>query len=211
MSGAAAAVLLGGCSAGAVVFRPQQWGRGFKAQQPARSAPGTVAVLDGPVPMAVPGATQGRSDLHADARSFTAAYRARFGEHRGWYAAEAFDAALFLAEVCARKGSPLAERGAIVRRMAEVGQRGISRTIEYTADKGYNSDALFLFRTVDGEFDFPGSTRKRSHEPAASTESPAARRASAVSATLVAGRTYAGALWGTCGAGRVHGSVLLTS
>ncbi|MEU0396901.1 bifunctional serine/threonine-protein kinase/ABC transporter substrate-binding protein [Streptomyces sp. NPDC006208] len=94
------------------------------------------------------------------ARSFTAAYRARFGEHPGWYAAEAYDAVLFLAEVCARKGSPLAERGAIVRRMTEVDHRGISRTIEYTADKGYNSDALFLFRTVDGEFDFLGQYKE---------------------------------------------------
>lgn len=90
------------------------------------------------------------------ARTFTAAYRARFDERPGWYAAEAYDAVLFLAEVCTRKGSPLAERGAIVRRMSGVDYRGISRTIKYTADKGYNSDALFLFRTVDGEFDFLG-------------------------------------------------------
>ncbi|MEU0396899.1 hypothetical protein ABZ208_29730 [Streptomyces sp. NPDC006208] len=37
----------GSALAEAVVFRPQDWGRGFKAQQPARSASGTVAVLDG--------------------------------------------------------------------------------------------------------------------------------------------------------------------
>ncbi|MER5462439.1 hypothetical protein ABT010_17495 [Streptomyces sp. NPDC002668] len=61
---------------------------------------------------------------------------------------------------CARKGSPLAERGAIVRRMPEVDHRGISRTIEYTVGKGYNSDALFLFRTVDGEFDFLGQYKQ---------------------------------------------------
>jgi len=36
----------GSALAGAVVFRPQDWGRGFKAQQPARSTPGTIAVLD---------------------------------------------------------------------------------------------------------------------------------------------------------------------
>ncbi|WTO80733.1 bifunctional serine/threonine-protein kinase/ABC transporter substrate-binding protein [Streptomyces sp. NBC_00210] len=90
------------------------------------------------------------------ARSFTAAYRARFDERPGWYAAEAYDAVLFLAAVCTRNGSPLAERGAIVRRMHEVDYRGISRTIEYTTGKDYNSDAMFLFRTVDGEFDFLG-------------------------------------------------------
>jgi ABC-type branched-subunit amino acid transport system substrate-binding protein len=94
------------------------------------------------------------------ARSFTAAYRARFDERPGWYAAEAYDALLFLAEVCTRKGSPLAERGAIVRRMSGVDYRGISRTIKYTADKGYNSDALFLFRTVDGKFDFLGQYKE---------------------------------------------------
>ncbi|WP_260848941.1 branched-chain amino acid ABC transporter substrate-binding protein [Streptomyces sp. SLBN-118] len=94
-------------------------------------------------------------------RSFTAAYRARFGERPGWYAAEAYDAVLFLAEVCARKGSALGERGAIVRHMSEVDHRGISRTIEYTADKGYTNDALlFLFRTVGGEFDFLGQYKE---------------------------------------------------
>lgn len=94
------------------------------------------------------------------ARSFTAAYRARFDERPGWYAAEAYDAVLFLAAVCTRKGSPLAERGAIVRRMHEVDYRGISRTIKYTTGKDYNSDAMFLFRTVDGEFDFLGQYKE---------------------------------------------------
>lgn len=36
----------GSALAEAVVFRPKDWGRGFKAQQLARSAPGTIAVLD---------------------------------------------------------------------------------------------------------------------------------------------------------------------
>ncbi|MFI2349610.1 bifunctional serine/threonine-protein kinase/ABC transporter substrate-binding protein [Streptomyces sp. NPDC019443] len=94
------------------------------------------------------------------ARPFTAAYRARFDERPGWYAAEAYDAVLFLAAVCTRNGSHLAERGAIVRRMHEVDYRGISRTIEYTTGKDYNSDAMFLFRTVDGEFDFLGQYRE---------------------------------------------------
>lgn len=90
------------------------------------------------------------------ARSFTETYRTRYGERPGWYAAEAYDAVLFLAKVCANEDSPLTERGAIVRRMHEVDYKGISRTVAYTTDKGYNSDALFLFRTVEGEFDFLG-------------------------------------------------------
>ncbi|UUU26845.1 bifunctional serine/threonine-protein kinase/ABC transporter substrate-binding protein [Streptomyces sp. DSM 40750] len=94
------------------------------------------------------------------ARSFTEAYRARYGERPGWYAAEAYDAVLFLAEVCASEDSALVERGAIVRRMHEVDYQGISRTVAYTTDKGYNSDALFLFRTAEGEFDFLGQYQK---------------------------------------------------
>ena len=63
---------------------------------------------------------------------------------------------LFLAKVCASGDAPLTERGAVVRRMREVAYKGISRTVAYTSDNGYNHDALFLFRVVDGEFDFLG-------------------------------------------------------
>ncbi|WP_200307254.1 bifunctional serine/threonine-protein kinase/ABC transporter substrate-binding protein [Streptomyces adelaidensis] len=94
------------------------------------------------------------------ARSFTEAYRDRYGERPGWYAAEAYDAVLFLAEVCAGEDAPVTERGAIVRRMHEVRYKGITRTVAYTADQGYNSDALFLFRVVDGAFDFLGQYQR---------------------------------------------------
>jgi ABC-type branched-subunit amino acid transport system substrate-binding protein len=90
------------------------------------------------------------------ARSFTKAYRARYGERPGWYAAEAYDAIMFLARVCATKDSFLTERGAIVRRIRDVDYKGISRTIAYTTDRGYSSDALYLFRAEDGKFDFLG-------------------------------------------------------
>lgn len=94
------------------------------------------------------------------ARAFTEAYRARYGEPPGPYAAEAYDAVMFLARVCASRDTPLTERGAIVRRLQEVRHQGISRTIAYTADKGYNSDALFLFRAVGGTFDFLGQYQR---------------------------------------------------
>ncbi|WP_328505361.1 bifunctional serine/threonine-protein kinase/ABC transporter substrate-binding protein [Streptomyces sp. NBC_00391] len=90
------------------------------------------------------------------ARAFTEAYEARYGERPGRYAAEAYDAVLFLAKVCASEASPLRERGAVVRRMHEVAYQGISRTVAYTSDNGYNHDALFLFRAAEGEFDFLG-------------------------------------------------------
>ncbi|MFE7836105.1 bifunctional serine/threonine-protein kinase/ABC transporter substrate-binding protein [Streptomyces sp. NPDC057474] len=94
------------------------------------------------------------------ARSFTEAYEARHGERPGWYAAEAYDAVLFLAEVCASKDSPLTERGAVVRRMHEVAYKGISRTVAYTTDNGYNHDALFLFRATERKFDFLGQYQR---------------------------------------------------
>ncbi|MFF6783342.1 ABC transporter substrate-binding protein [Streptomyces sp. NPDC012510] len=94
------------------------------------------------------------------ARSFTEAYRARYGEPPGRYAAEAYDAVHFLARVCAGEVSPLTERGAIVRRMREVRHKGVSRTLAHTTDKGYDSDGMFLFRVVDGEFGFLGQYEK---------------------------------------------------
>ncbi|MGW0845462.1 bifunctional serine/threonine-protein kinase/ABC transporter substrate-binding protein [Streptomyces sp. NPDC002787] len=90
------------------------------------------------------------------ARSFAEAYRDRYGERPGWYAAEAYDAVRFLAAVCASGDAPPRERGAVLRRMREVDHQGISRTIAYTSDQGYNSDGMFLFRVVDGEFGFLG-------------------------------------------------------
>lgn len=94
------------------------------------------------------------------ARAFTEAYEARYGERPGPYAAQAYDAVLFLAEACVSGDSPLTERDAIVRRMHEVAYQGISRNIAYTSANGYNHDALFLFRAVDGEFEFLGQYQR---------------------------------------------------
>lgn len=90
------------------------------------------------------------------ARAFTAAYRARFGTGPGWYAAEAYDAVMFLAEACTKDGSAVTERGAIARRMSEITYSGISRTIKYEKGYGYNHDAMFEFQAADGAFRYLG-------------------------------------------------------
>ncbi|MFD9321919.1 bifunctional serine/threonine-protein kinase/ABC transporter substrate-binding protein [Streptomyces sp. NPDC060053] len=90
------------------------------------------------------------------ARAFTKAYRARFGTAPGWYAAEAFDAVMFLADVCTKDGAAVTERGAIARRLPETTYSGITRTVKYEQDYGYNHDAMFLFGATDGAFRYLG-------------------------------------------------------
>ncbi|QJT01330.1 ABC transporter substrate-binding protein [Streptomyces asoensis] len=90
------------------------------------------------------------------ARAFTKAYRARFGTDPGWYAAEAYDAVMFLAQACVKDGSALTERGAIARRMPEITYAGITRTVKYEQGYGYNHEAMFLFRAADGAFRYLG-------------------------------------------------------
>ncbi|MDQ0580660.1 bifunctional serine/threonine-protein kinase/ABC transporter substrate-binding protein [Streptomyces rishiriensis] len=90
------------------------------------------------------------------ARAFTAAYRTRFGAAPGWYAAEAYDAVMFLTKACVKDGSPLSERGAIARRLPEVTYSGITRTVQYKQSYGYNHDAMFLFRATGGAFRYLG-------------------------------------------------------
>ncbi|MDQ0605052.1 serine/threonine protein kinase/ABC-type branched-subunit amino acid transport system substrate-binding protein [Streptomyces canus] len=96
---------------------------------------------------------------HAATRAFTASYRSRFGTSPGWYAAEAYDAAMFLAEACDKDGAALRERGAIARRMPEITYAGITRTVKYEQGYGYNHDALFEFEAVDGAFRHLGNYR----------------------------------------------------
>ncbi|MFF1441936.1 bifunctional serine/threonine-protein kinase/ABC transporter substrate-binding protein [Streptomyces sp. NPDC058295] len=90
------------------------------------------------------------------ARAFTKAYRTRYGTAPGWYAAEAYDAVMFLAEACTKDGSAVTERGAIARRMPEITYVGISRTVKYEQGYGYNHDAMFLFRATGGAFRYLG-------------------------------------------------------
>ncbi|MFD9432731.1 bifunctional serine/threonine-protein kinase/ABC transporter substrate-binding protein [Streptomyces sp. NPDC060002] len=94
--------------------------------------------------------------VRPSARAFTKAYRARYGTAPGWYAAEAYDAVMFLAEACTKDGSAVTERGAIARRMPEITYSGISRTVKYEQGYGYNHDAMFLFRAANGGFRYLG-------------------------------------------------------
>ncbi|MET8164565.1 bifunctional serine/threonine-protein kinase/ABC transporter substrate-binding protein [Streptomyces sp. NPDC005329] len=89
-------------------------------------------------------------------RAFTAAYRARFGAAPGWYAAEAYDAVMFLAEACTKDGSTVRERGAIARRLREVAHTGITRTVRYRQGHGFNDDAMFDYQVTDGRFRYLG-------------------------------------------------------
>jgi ABC-type branched-subunit amino acid transport system substrate-binding protein len=94
------------------------------------------------------------------ARAFAAAYRARFGAAPGWYAAEAYDAVMFLAAVCANDGTVLRERGAIARHLREVEHLGVTRTVQYRTDHGYNDDAMFLYEVTAGAFHYLGQYKE---------------------------------------------------
>ncbi|KPI32105.1 serine/threonine protein kinase [Actinobacteria bacterium OV320] len=99
--------------------------------------------------------------VRPSARAFTKAYRTRYGTAPGWYAAEAYDAVMFLAEACTKDGSPVTERGAIARRMPEITYSGISRTVKYEQGYGYNHDAMFVFRATDGAFRYLGQYQEK--------------------------------------------------
>ncbi|MDX3277380.1 bifunctional serine/threonine-protein kinase/ABC transporter substrate-binding protein [Streptomyces scabiei] len=143
-AGAFAAALRGAGFSGARVATQRALGDRF-LKRAGRAADGWVFATTFVDPAATPAA-----------RGFTKAYEARYGKAPGWYAAEAYDAMLFLAQACTDGDAPLTERGAVVRRMREVTYRGISRTAAFDAGYGYNHDALFLFRVVGRKFDFLG-------------------------------------------------------
>ncbi|MEE1829653.1 bifunctional serine/threonine-protein kinase/ABC transporter substrate-binding protein [Streptomyces sp. SP17KL33] len=147
-AGAFAAALREAGFSGARVATQRAFGPRF-LERAGRAADGWVLATTFIDPTATPAA-----------RSFTEKYEARYGERPGRYAAEAYDAVLFLAEACADGKAALRERGAIVRRMREVSYTGISRTVAYTPDNGYNHDAMFLYRVAEGEFDFLGQYQR---------------------------------------------------
>lgn len=98
--------------------------------------------------------------VRPSARAFAAAYRGRFGASPGWYAAEAYDAVMFLARACAKDGTAVRERGAIARRLREVSHTGITRTVAFRQGHGYNDDAMFDYRVADGRFRYLGQYRE---------------------------------------------------
>ncbi|WP_206779608.1 branched-chain amino acid ABC transporter substrate-binding protein, partial [Streptomyces sp. Root264] len=98
--------------------------------------------------------------VRPSARAFSAAYRTRFGAAPGWYAAEAYDAVMFLAASCAQDGAALRERVAIAHRLQEVKHTGITRTVAYRPSHGYNDDAMFLYEVADGAFHYLGQYKE---------------------------------------------------
>ncbi|WP_010469635.1 bifunctional serine/threonine-protein kinase/ABC transporter substrate-binding protein [Streptomyces somaliensis] len=96
------------------------------------------------------------------ARAFTAAYRARFGTAPPWWAAETYDAVLFLAEAMTHGRTPVTDRGSIVWRVQDVRYRGITRTLSRSTAGGgyYDNEGLFLYRVSGGSFTFLGHHRE---------------------------------------------------
>ncbi|MFD9094320.1 bifunctional serine/threonine-protein kinase/ABC transporter substrate-binding protein [Streptomyces collinus] len=91
------------------------------------------------------------------ARPFVTAYRERFGGTPPRYAAEAYDATLFVARAMTTLGASRAERGALVGRLRETDYRGITKRLSYTpSSRRYTTKALYLFRASDGRFRFLG-------------------------------------------------------
>ncbi|MGA5552847.1 bifunctional serine/threonine-protein kinase/ABC transporter substrate-binding protein [Streptomyces lavendulocolor] len=92
------------------------------------------------------------------AREFTATYRGKFGTTPPWWAAEAYDAVLFIADAMTDGRTPVTDRGSIIRRAQEIRYHGITRTLSYSvADGGaYDKEGLFLHQVRGGTFAFLG-------------------------------------------------------
>ncbi|MEG3629319.1 bifunctional serine/threonine-protein kinase/ABC transporter substrate-binding protein [Streptomyces poriticola] len=91
--------------------------------------------------------------------AFTAAHRERFdGADPPWYAAEAYDAALFLAQAVTDLGGGAGvERGGLVRQLRESRYEGITKSLGYDAGvAAYNTDGLYLFAMDRGAFVYRG-------------------------------------------------------
>ncbi|MET7452005.1 bifunctional serine/threonine-protein kinase/ABC transporter substrate-binding protein [Streptomyces sp. NPDC005574] len=95
------------------------------------------------------------------AKSFNAAYRARFqGAAPPWYAAESYDATLFVARAMTTLGSLRTDRGALVDRLRDTDYRGITRRLNWTsASASYCTDGLYLFRAAGDRFGYLGQYR----------------------------------------------------
>ncbi|WP_336317679.1 bifunctional serine/threonine-protein kinase/ABC transporter substrate-binding protein [Streptomyces lavendofoliae] len=103
------------------------------------------------------------------ARSFATAYRNRFGTAPAWYAAEAYDAVLFLAEAMTSGSAPVTDRGTIVRRTREIRYQGITRTLDHSVAQGglFDKDGLFLYRVRGGAYRFLGQYTRVGREDGA--------------------------------------------
>ncbi|MFF0593507.1 bifunctional serine/threonine-protein kinase/ABC transporter substrate-binding protein [Streptomyces antibioticus] len=95
------------------------------------------------------------------ARAFVAAHRERFGSAPGWYAAEAYDAALFVAQAMTALGASRADRAAVTGRLRETDHRGVTKRLRYDAAAYRYTDAMYLFRATGGGFRWLGEYRDR--------------------------------------------------
>ncbi|SDN23328.1 Serine/threonine protein kinase [Streptomyces sp. cf386] len=93
------------------------------------------------------------------AKSFVTAYRARFGTAPPWYAAEAYDATLFVARAMTALGASRAERGAIAGQLRETDYQGITKRLRYDASTYRYTEAMYLFKATEGAFRCLGDYR----------------------------------------------------
>ncbi|MFF9818724.1 ABC transporter substrate-binding protein [Streptomyces sp. NPDC014006] len=96
------------------------------------------------------------------AKPFVTAYRKRFrSASPPWYAAEAYDAALFAITAMAALGPSGAARAAVLNQLRDTEYRGITKTLRYSTTTTYvrDEDALYLFRSTNGRFRFLGHYR----------------------------------------------------
>ncbi|MFJ4014042.1 bifunctional serine/threonine-protein kinase/ABC transporter substrate-binding protein [Streptomyces sp. NPDC090026] len=90
--------------------------------------------------------------------AFATAYRRRFGgADPAWYAAEAYDAALFLAGAVTELDAIGYERGGLVRQLRETRYEGVTKALHFDPDTAtYNQEALYLFAVEGGGFVYRG-------------------------------------------------------
>ncbi|WP_200258862.1 bifunctional serine/threonine-protein kinase/ABC transporter substrate-binding protein [Streptomyces sp. HSG2] len=90
----------------------------------------------------------------ASAAPFVAAYRRRHDDSEPpRYAAEAYDAAHFLARAVAELGGTPVERGGLVRQLRETRHEGVTKVLQWDpATSVYYRDAHHLFAVADGSF-----------------------------------------------------------
>ncbi|WP_128381884.1 bifunctional serine/threonine-protein kinase/ABC transporter substrate-binding protein [Streptomyces cavernae] len=93
------------------------------------------------------------------AKSFVTAYGARFGTAPPWYAAEAYDATLFVARAMTALGVSRAERGAIAGQLRETDYQGITKRLHYDASTYRYTEAMYLFKATGGAFRCLGDYR----------------------------------------------------
>lgn len=93
------------------------------------------------------------------AKSFVGAHRARFGAAPPRYAAEAYDATLFVARAMTALVASGAERGEITARLRDTDYQGITKRLRYDAAGHWYADAMYLFRATGGAFRCLGDYR----------------------------------------------------